>query len=318
MKRTIGILMVMLSPLLSSAQQVKPEIAFTLTERDLIPEGIAYDPVEKSFYVSSIFKRKIVKISARGEVKDFVQPGANELQEVLGMKVDEKGFLWACNNAAELDTVHKIANVHVYNVKTGALHKRFQLSDGKKHLFNDLCISNSGDVYVTDSEAGMVWMIRSGKDQLEEFTKPGSVPYANGITITPDQKTLLVCTGGNLGIARVSVGSKEIAPLRSERYGLKGYDGLYFYKNNLIGVQNIFFPESVNRLLLSPSGDAVIKIELLCAQEPSFDLLTTGVVVGDNFYFIANSQILELIGNKGRIKHPEKLKDVLIMKIKLN
>ena len=36
------------------------ELAFMLSETDLIPEGIAYDPLDKVFFLSSLHKRKIV------------------------------------------------------------------------------------------------------------------------------------------------------------------------------------------------------------------------------------------------------------------
>jgi hypothetical protein len=39
---------------------VHTTVEYTILERDLAPEGIAYDPVDKSFYVSSISKHKIV------------------------------------------------------------------------------------------------------------------------------------------------------------------------------------------------------------------------------------------------------------------
>src|SRR5579862_3657757 len=46
---------------------VHAAVAYTLRERDLAPEGIAYDPVGKSFYVSSISKHKIVRLASRSE-----------------------------------------------------------------------------------------------------------------------------------------------------------------------------------------------------------------------------------------------------------
>lgn len=47
---------------LSYSQKV--EIAFRISEKDLIPEGIAYDPATASFFVSSIFKNKIIRIES--------------------------------------------------------------------------------------------------------------------------------------------------------------------------------------------------------------------------------------------------------------
>jgi sugar lactone lactonase YvrE len=55
------------------------EIAYTISENDLIPEGIAYDPARKNFYVSSTFKRKIIRIDANGRATDFTQEAQDGL-----------------------------------------------------------------------------------------------------------------------------------------------------------------------------------------------------------------------------------------------
>jgi hypothetical protein len=300
------------------AQPPKPEVAFIVPEKDLIPEGIAYDPAEKAFYLGSIHKKKIVKVTGKGGISDFVSPGAEGIEEVLGMKVDANGLLWVCNNTPEYDTLRKISNIHLYDLRSRSLYKRFQLTDGKRHLFNDLCILKNGDAYITDSHAGMVWMIRHGGHDIEAFTKPGSLSYPNGITVAPDEKSILVATGSALGIVSIDLASKKITPVSSDRYLLIGLDGLYFYKNGLIGVQNTTFPESVLYLRLAPSLKTIERIEFLCQTEPPMDLPTTGVMGDGYFYFIANSQVHQINGGRGQIKDPDSLKDVAVMKIKLN
>lgn len=297
--------------------QNKAETAFVLEERDLIPEGIAYDPAEKAFYLGSIYKRKIVKITSDGKASDFISSGANEIEQVLGMKVDVRGLLWACNNTPEHDTVRKISNVHVYDVRTKKMVKRFKLEDDNRHLFNDLYITKAGDVFITDTHAGMLWVVRKDSNTLEEFTRSGSVPFANGITATPDEKFLIVSTGGTQGVVRVDVTTKQISPIPNDRYMVMGYDGLYQYNNTLIGIQNTFFPESVQKIILNTAGDRAEKIDFLCEREAKFNAPTTGVIVGDQFFFIANSQLLQIIGNNGKIKDPTGLEETVIMKIKL-
>lgn len=297
--------------------QKKAETAFILEERDLIPEGIAYDPTEKAFYLSSIYKRKIVKITSDGKVSDLISTGADEIEQVLGMKVDARGLLWACNNTPEHDTVRKISNVHVYDLRTKKMVKRFKLEDDNRHLFNDIYITKAGDVFVTDTHAGMVWLVRKDSKTLEEFTKRGSVPFANGITATPDEKFLIVSTGGAQGVVRVDVSTKQISSIPNDRYMVMGYDGLYQYNNTLIGIQNTFFPESIQKVTLNASSDRAERIDFLCDRDPKFNAPTTGVIVGDEFYFIANSQLLQIIGGKGKIKDPATLEETIIMKIKL-
>jgi hypothetical protein len=297
--------------------QQPPRIAFTLTEKDLIPEGIAYDPGEKAFYLSSIFKRKIVKITADGKAVDFVRSGQDSIKQVLGMKVDHQGRLWACNNSPEQDSV-KIAHVHVYDLKTGKLVNRFTLKDGRKHLFNDLHFFQNGDTYITDSEGGGIYVIRKDSKKLESFLKDGSLIYPNGITATADEKKLLVSTGSALGIVSVNIADRTFASITHERFMIIGTDGLYRYNNTLVGIQNVIFPEAVLSLKLSDDASKFESIQFASGIHPLFDTPTTGVIVGDEFYFIANSQLLQIVGNQGQIKNPQKLADTYIMKIKLN
>lgn len=313
--KKILVLFLLLPGILSA--QVKPEVAFTIPQKDLIPEGITYDPVEKAFYVGSIQQRKIVKISADGSVKDFVSPN-DKLLQLVGMTVDGKGMLWACNNSPEHDTVNRASNINVYRLKDGTLFRQFQISDKARHLFNDLCFTSNGDLYITDSDAGMLWRIKSGGNDIEAFTKPGSLPWANGIVVMPDNKRVLVCTGSGMGIAAVDLETKKIAPFPVHKYLILGMDGMYLYRNQLIGVQNTTFPEGILRMTMDDTLTRVDQVSLLASDESQMDIPTTGVVVGDYFYFIANSQLHQIQGSGGKIKHPEQLKDVVVMKIKLN
>jgi hypothetical protein len=305
-------------PTVLLAQNVQPEVAFTIHEKDLFPEGIAHDPADGTFYISSILKKKIVKVTSKGVVEDFVTSGSDGIEQVLGMKVDNKGLLWACNNPPEYDSTRKISNVHVYDTKRKTLYKRFQISDGKSHLFNDLCIASNGDVYVSDTNAGMIWIIRHGENDIHAMTKPGSLPWANGIVLTPDEKKILVCTGSGMGIAAVSVDTRKIETFPVERYLILGMDGMYRYKNYLIGIQNTTFPEGIIRMDLNEDVSRVTAVKFLAYDVPQFDTPTTGVVAGDYFYFLANSQMLHIVGQGGKIKDEATLKDVFVMKIKLN
>jgi DNA-binding beta-propeller fold protein YncE len=294
--------------------QVKPQVAFTIKEKDLIPEGITYDPVGKHFYVGSIYKRKIVRIGGNGAVSDFTKPGQDDLLEVLGMAVDAtQRRLWVCNNSPEHDTVNLISNVHVFDLKSGQLLKKYQLSGSKKHLFNDIYLTRSGDAYITDSDGGAVYVIRKGNDNIEEFIKPGTFMYPNGISATPDEKRIIVCARG---LVAIDVESRKITDLRHPVYRLIGIDGFYRYKNSFVGIQNVFFPEAIHRFYLQADGNGTEKVELVAVNDPRFDAATTGVVVGDDFYFIANTQLYKLDG--GQIKDPETLADILIMKVSLD
>jgi len=296
--------------------QQPPLTTFTIAEKDLIPEGITYDPAEKVFYVSSIHKRKIVRVKENGETSDFVASGQDSILQVLGMTVDSRGRLWACNNSPEHDTLNRIANIHLYDLKSKKLVRKYTVRDGKRHLFNDVYINAKDEAFITDSETGALYHI--GADQkLEEFIKPGTFRYPNGITASADERKLFVSSAG-MGIVSIDTETKGIAPLRHDKYFIVATDGLYRYKNSLVGVQNVIYPEAIVKFAINEDATKIDDIDFLISDQPVFDIPTTGVVVGDDFYFIANSQLLQIIGNKGRIKNPEKLTPTTIMKIKLN
>ena len=107
--------------------------ALTIPNKDLITEGIAFDPKTKRFFVSSIHKRKIVSIDKNGKVSDFSLE-SDGLWSVSGMRVDEKrNVLWAATTAfPQMENFQKADDgksaIFKYDLKTGKLLKniRFQ------------------------------------------------------------------------------------------------------------------------------------------------------------------------------------------------
>jgi hypothetical protein len=116
----------------------------------------------------------------------------------------------------------------------------------------------------------------------------------------------------------VEIATKEVKPITHPKFFIIGTDGLYRYENSLIGVQNVTYPEGIMKLTMDATGSAFNSIEYLISNHPLFDTPTTGVIVGNEFFFIANSQLLQIIGNNGKIKNAGDLHDTVIMKIKLN
>lgn len=297
--------------------QSKVQLVASIYETDIIPEGIAFDEKSKTIFLSSIQQSKILAISNEGFMEEFVTSGHEGLKQVLGMKVFN-GQLWACNNTPEYDTVNREANIHIYDIASRKLVKRIKISDGKKHLFNDLYITRNGDAYVSDSDGAGIYVVKKGADKAEPFIKGGTLPYPNGITATADEKKIIVSTGGGQGIVSIDLLTKEIKSITHPKYLLIGADGLYRYENKLIAIQNVTFPEAIIEMQMSSDNSTIIDIKHLVVGLPEFDTPTTGVIVGNEFYFIANSQLTQIAGTGGKIKNPAKLKEPLILKISLN
>jgi hypothetical protein len=63
----------------------RSRVAFTLPERDLITEGIGWDPKSGDFFVSSVHRRKVLRVSRDGRVADFVKEGQHGLFSALAL-----------------------------------------------------------------------------------------------------------------------------------------------------------------------------------------------------------------------------------------
>jgi len=293
---------------LSLAQNV--EIAFRLAEKDLIPEGIAFDPSTKSFYVSSINKRKIVKVDEKGSSSDFISSGQDGIGEVLGLKAAQ-GKLWSCNNLSS-DTMSQ-AMIHQFDLPNGKLvHKWVLMVKGENHFFNDLAISSAGEAFISDSDFGAIYRASQDRQEPELWLKDNRLRDINGITMVKGW----IVVNAYLGFYKVNPSTKEIKTLPFPGYFPLGIDGLSAYRQSLIGVQNVVFPVSINQYYLNSTFDQIERAKVLVANHPKFDVPTTGTVAGDWFYFIANSQLLNF--EKGKVKEPLKLKEVLIMKVHLD
>jgi len=271
--------------------------AFRILEKDLLPEGIAYYPKEKAFYLGSTYKSKIIMIDRNGKISDFTKEKQDGLRSILGMKVDVKeNILWVNSNITgprikdynpeELG----MANVFKYNLKTGELIKKYVLyEEGIRHIFNDLIIAQNGDVYITDTNTGSIYKISSNKDSLELFFSSDKLMYPNGITISPDGKYLYIADSGNQ-LYILDIKTKECNVLKiPDNLTTYGTDGIYYYKNSLIAIQNQL--QKLSRFYLDESGKNITSCDIIESNNPLFaQFPTTGVLVKDQFYFIANSQ----------------------------
>ncbi|MCU7493109.1 MAG: TPR end-of-group domain-containing protein [Bacteroidota bacterium] len=293
--------------------------AFTVHEKDLIPEGIAYDSKTGSFFLSSLYKAKILKISPDGKTENFTSENQDGLWSVVGMKADaEKGLLYAASsftatmkNADPGDQGR--AGIFKFDIASGKLVKKY-IAPGNNHFFNDLAFTKEGDIYVTDSQSPAVYFISKDTDSLKLYLNLAGFQYPNGIALSDDGQSLFVAHSS--GILKVDLKKKTYSSVvAADNISLDFCDGMYFYKNSLIGVQNSNF-NRIARFYLDNTLRRVTKMEVLEANNPDFIIPTTGTIKGDELYFIATSQ-LRAFDENGKIFPEEKLKDVLILKLKL-
>jgi hypothetical protein len=301
-------------------------VAFTIPQRDLIPEGVAHDRKTGDFFVGSVHRRKIVRVvidAAGAEVTDFATAGRDGLFAVLGLAVDaERRLLWACSSAVpEMEGYRPEdegrAALFKYDLETGRLLARLERPpDGTARNFNDLAVGSGGDVFVSDARDSGLYRVRSGTGTLEVLVDPGTFASPQGLALSPDESRLLVSDYPN-GIAAVDLASRSVTRLPPPPDTLLGgIDGLAAYGGRLVAIQNGIEPHRVLLLTLDDSGDRIAKVELLQRRHPAFAEPTLGVVVGDLFYYVANSQWGSFDENR-TIWPPERLAAPVVLQLRL-
>jgi sugar lactone lactonase YvrE len=265
--------------------------AFRIPAPGVRPEGIAYDPGSRAFFVGSVRDRKIFRVRD-GQVDELA---SGPLRPVLGLRVDPaRRELWV-GGEATTSTGYRPgdetarAEVTVLDVETGAPKRRYVAPDAAKHLFNDVAIADDGTAFITDSLAGAVWTIAPG-GELRRLGAAGRFVYANGIAWDPVGRALLVADA--VTTYRVAPATGEATPLTAPAgVSLAGLDGLYVAGDELIGVQNLAGVGRLIALPLAPGRAGVTGRRVLLADHPVLDAPTTAAIAPDGVYLLASSQI---------------------------
>jgi hypothetical protein len=281
------------------------KVAFEIADPDFLPEGIAYDSVHARFLMGSLVNRTVAAFAPNGTATTVV-PHVPEMLRVVGVHTDTRRnrlwfASWAPDSAKRTDSTEapSLTRLFLADLGSGRILKSWSPDGGRPpHLLNDFVVMEDGALFITDTEQGSIYRLRSPEDTLELFLQPDTVHYsiANGITSAPDGRMLYVAF--LQGIARVDVASKSIALLPSpDTVSTASIDGLYWYRGSLLGVQGIPSLSRVVRYSLSADGQRVTDGAVLERGVPVVVEPTTGTVVGSRFYYIANSQYGRLDNN---------------------
>lgn len=317
----------------SSAQKPNEQfnksfIAYTIPEKDLLPENVAYDPTDMSFYIGSTRKGKIIKRSKGGTYRDFVKPQQDGLHMIIGMKIDPvRRHLWVCSSGGSNligysrkdKNEGRPAGVFKYDLQTGKLIKKYWIDiPGEVHFFNDIVLDTLGNLYATHMfSSPMIYTIQNNEDELKVLAHLSEIKYPNGITISDDQTYLFVAHSEGITRIHIKTRKKENIqyPKGADTTSSKSIDGLYFYKNSLVGIQP--GKNSVKKFVLNTEQNTITKTVLLEHNHPIMNNPTTGVLVDRELYYIANAQFGSF-NKDGSLFPMEKLYEPTILKVKLD
>jgi hypothetical protein len=295
----------------------RSELALKLTDPGLIAEDIDIDPLSKTFLITSVLEKKIVRVTSSGQVSAFASSPSG--WPILAIKVDAKHKLvWATEVALDGFTAAPKNDwgrsaVLCFDLRTGKLLNRIE---GPLHTaLGDMALTAAGVPIVSDGEGGGVYKVEDGRLELingKDFISP---------------QTPVVLPGGNLvavpdyvrGIGTLDLRNGQVQWVRAQdglKVALNGVDGLYYVDGAFLLTQNGTSPERVVRMKLDRSQTRVTSEELIERSTTTLGDPTHGVVVGEWFYYIANSG-WDVLDEHGDVKAGEKLSPGLVMRFRV-
>lgn len=214
---------------------IEPTTRIEFSAPDSYPEGIAYDSIQHTYYVSSARTGTIGKVSPQGAYQPLHVDST--VKSTYGMKIHPDGKrLFVCVSDANYsrytspDTRKKMARLISIDLATGKRLSDIDLSDliPGEHFANDLTFDNDGNAYITDSYAHAVYRV-SPDGRASVFSKsPLFVTEGiglNGIVFHPDG--YLIADNSNTGqLYKIDIKDPtNVQKIKTEQYFL-GADGL--------------------------------------------------------------------------------------------
>lgn len=238
---------------------------------------------------------------------------------MLAIKVDAAhNRVWATEVAMQDFTIAPKSDwghsaVLCFELASGKLVRRME-GPGKTAL-GDMVLTTDGTPIVSDGENGGIYRVKG--NQLERIDE-GDFISPQTPAMHPDGKHVFVPDYAR-GIGLLDLSSKQVTWLDragKTKHAINGIDGLYFDRGWLIGTQNGTSPERVVRLRLSADLTEIESEQIIERSTPTLGDPTHGVVVGDFFYYIANSG-WDVLDDHGELKSGAKLTPARIMRFRL-
>jgi len=263
---------------------------------DLLTEDLAYDPVTRRFFATSVHRGTVVAITADGRESEWRDADGRPGWSAFAACVDApRRLLWTSVAATPTAEGYSAADsgrtgLVAWDLRTGRVARRIEWPrDGRDRLLGDLTVAGDGTVYVCDSPAGAVRKLAPGADAMTTVIADGGFRGPQTPAVAEDGRRLYVADYSH-GIAVIDLASSRTSWVGfAPGLALQGIDGLYARGGELIAVQNGTRPARVMRFRLDASGTRIVSGSAIESGTRRLGEPTHGVIVGSNFYFLANT-----------------------------
>ena len=289
--------------------------ALAIPDAGFLPEDVAYDSSDGEFLLTSVREARIVTLSSSGRMSTFAR--APDGWPMLAIRIDaRRRVVWATEVALtgfrsipRTDWGRSI--VLQFDLDTARLLRRIEGPRGSQ--LGDMTLSPAGNLLVCDSNNGGLYLVRPDDSRLARLPTSEFVSPMTPAFIAADR---VFVADYVRGIALLDLGNDRVTWLPTEnKYALAGTDGLYWYQNRLIAIQNGFAPERIVSLTLDRARTRIAAEHIIDSGPPELDP-SHGVIVAGSLYFIENSGWNEIAGD-GSVRRGAKLTPAAIMRTQL-
>ena len=284
------------------------EVFAELDSSHAMPEAVAHDPGSGRLFVGTVRDGLILQtVDGQGWEKFASPETVDGLRAVFDLAVDaERGHLWVATGAVSHfqvgESQQRGTALLKLDLESGELLSTYPVkADGQSHMLGSIAINRDGVVFAADAGVPMLFRLDPDKhSHPKPFFGHQNFSSLRGIALSDDDRLLYV-VDYELGILVLSTEDSQQAWKLSvpETLNEGGIDGIYFWNNHLIVIQNGITPERVLKLELGPDGLGVVTVAPVVAALDQFDVPTFGAMVDNHLYFLAASH-WQKVDNRGR------------------
>ena len=312
------------------------EFVCELPQADTMPEDITYLKSSGTFFVSSIQHHTIYRVSLpkagsrQCSMEELPLPAEAKRWPTLAISADPKRkALWVTASAMPgfsgipKEEQGKAVLMEIDPMSGKVLH-RFDPGTTGPAVLGDMCVTDQGTVYVTDSIGGGVYRLH-GDLQTAKLEKIADGLFSPQTPVLSRDGKRLFVADYTMGIAVIDLPTAGAAPNFSakinylshpENVAVVGLDGLYSNGDSLIGIQNGTEPERIVRFLMNPAQTEITGAQVI-HQIVQLDP-THAVEVNGWFYATSNVGWSKVDDNTGQLKPGEKFTPPALLRFREN
>jgi hypothetical protein len=290
---------------------------FRLKPAGQIPEDIDYDAAAGFFYITTALGQQILAVDMAGVSRVFAE--SPDHWPMMAIKIDSRRHIaWATEVAIDGFASVPAADwgrsaILMYDTSSGRLLHRIE--GPQRTALGDMTLDRNGDAIVSDGDHGGLYRVSRASLRVERLDAGDFISPQTPAVLADGRHILVPDYVRGLGV--LDLATKRVAWIPMEGlHALSGIDGLYLNGPELIVTQNGTSPPRVIRFNLDRSRTRVVNESIIEHSTPTLRVPTHGVLIGDRFYYIANSG-WDSLDEHGTAKPSPALTETIIMRAEL-